>query len=63
MAKKLCENKAIEYQYKHLDVDYSHEDLLQLTEGKARTYPQIFDGERLVGGFTEFQKEVMSKKT
>jgi glutaredoxin 1 len=63
MAKKLCENKGIDYQYKHLDVDFTREDLLNLTEGKARTFPQIFDDERLVGGFTEFQKEVMSHKS
>jgi glutaredoxin 1 len=62
MAKKLCETKNIPHQIKQLDIDYTREDLLNLTEGKARTFPQIFNDGELIGGFTEFQKLVASGK-
>lgn len=60
MAKKLCESKQIGYEVKMLDIDYTREDLYNLTEGKARTFPQIFNDGELIGGFTELQKLVVS---
>ena len=58
MIQKLCERKKLDHQILKLGIDYEHENLLQLTEGKARSYPQVFNGEEYVGDFTAAQKFV-----
>jgi glutaredoxin len=58
MIQKLCERKKLDHQIKKLDVDFSQDDMISLTEGKARSYPQVFNGEEYVGDFTAAQKFV-----
>lgn len=58
MIQKLCEKKKVEHQILKLGIDYEHNDLLQLTEGKARSYPQVFNGDEYIGDFTAAQKFV-----
>ena len=54
-AKRLCEQKGLDYEYKMLDADYTAEELFEKVPN-ARTFPQIFiDGES-IGGFQELQK-------
>ena len=52
-AKQLCELRGLQYDYKHLDADFTMEELLEKVPA-AKTFPQIFiDGES-IGGFQEF---------
>ena len=54
-AKRLCEQKGLDYEYKMLDADYTAEELFEKVPN-ARTFPQIFiDGES-IGGFQELKK-------
>jgi glutaredoxin len=54
-AKKLLEMKGIEYEERNINNGWDREDLLAAVPG-ARTVPQIFLDEQLVGGFTELRK-------
>ena len=54
-AKALLKQKGIEFEEKKIGHGYSKEDLLEAVP-TARTVPQIFLGEELVGGFTELKK-------
>lgn len=58
MIQKLCERKKVDHQIKKLDVDFSQDDMLQLTDGKARSYPQVFNESEYIGDFTAAQKFV-----
>jgi len=51
-AKALLKLKNIEFQEKNIEKDYSREQLLEAVPN-ARTVPQIFIDEKLIGGFTE----------
>lgn len=59
---KLCERKKVDFVVKKLDADFSQEELNNLTEGKARSYPQVFNKDLYVGDFTAAQKLIMSGK-
>jgi glutaredoxin-related protein len=54
-AKALLTSKGITFEEKKIGDGYSKEDLLEEVPN-ARTVPQIFIDEQLVGGFTELRE-------
>ena len=56
-AKKLLESKGIEYEERNINNGWDREDLLAVVPN-ARTLPQIFLEDELVGGFTELRKKL-----
>lgn len=54
-AKALLKQKGIEFEEKKIGDGYSKEDLLEAVP-TARTVPQIFLDDKLIGGFTELKK-------
>ncbi len=54
-AKALLTQKGIEFEDRKIGDGYTREELLEAVPG-ARTVPQIFLDEKLVGGFTELKK-------
>lgn len=56
-AKQLLEQKGIEYEERKIGDGYTKEDLLEAVPN-ARTVPQIFLNEELVGGFQELKKRL-----
>jgi glutaredoxin 3 len=57
MAKNLCEQKGLEYQYKMLNEDYTPPEFFDLFPG-ARTFPQIVVDGKHVGGFNELKESL-----
>jgi glutaredoxin 3 len=53
-AKALLKQKGIEFEEKKIGDGYTREELLEAVP-TARTVPQIFIGEQLIGGFTELK--------
>ena len=56
-AKALLKQKGIPFEEKKIGDGYIKEELLEAVP-TARTVPQIFLGEELVGGFTELKKRL-----
>ena len=56
-AKSLLKMKGIEFEEKKIGHGYTKEDLLEAVP-TARTVPQIFLDEALIGGFTELKKHL-----
>jgi glutaredoxin 3 len=56
-AKALLKMKGIPFEEKKIGDGYTKEELLEAVP-TARTVPQIFLGEELVGGFTELKKRL-----
>jgi glutaredoxin 3 len=56
-AKALLKMKGIAFEEKKIGGGYSKEDLLEAVPN-ARTVPQIFLGEELIGGFTELKAKL-----
>ena len=56
-AKGLLKMKGIEFEEKKVGHGYTKEDLLEAVP-TARTVPQIFLGEQLIGGFTELKRHL-----
>lgn len=56
-AKALLKMKGIEFEERKIGDGYTKEDLLEAVP-TARTVPQIFLGEELVGGFTELKAKL-----
>ena len=56
-AKALLESRGIEYEERNINNGWDKEDLLAAVP-TARTLPQIFLDEQLVGGFTELSKRL-----
>ena len=56
-AKSLLEMKGIEYEVRNIMHDWTREQLLEAVPN-ARTLPQIFLDQELVGGFTELRKKL-----
>ena len=56
-AKNLLESRGIEYEERNINDGWDKEDLLAAVP-TARTVPQIFLDEELVGGFTELKKRL-----
>lgn len=54
-AKALLKQKGITYEEKKIGDGYTKEDLLESVPN-ARTVPQIFLNDNLIGGFTELKK-------
>ena len=56
-AKALLESKGIEFEERNVSKDWTKEQLLEAVP-TARTLPQIFLDDKLVGGFTELRKHL-----
>lgn len=56
-AKALLKQKGIEFEEKKIGYGFTKEDLLEAVPA-ARTVPQIFLDEQLIGGFTELKKHL-----
>ena len=56
-AKNLLNLKGIEYEERNVSHDWTREQLLEAVPN-ARTVPQIFLDEELVGGFTELRQRL-----
>lgn len=54
-AKALMSQRGIAFEERRIGDGYTREDLLEAVPD-ARTVPQIFLGEQLIGGFTELKK-------
>jgi glutaredoxin 3 len=57
-AKALLTQKGIEYEERNVSQDWTKEQLLEAVPN-ARTVPQIFLDEELVGGFNELRKRLV----
>lgn len=60
-AKALLTQKGIEFEERKIGDGWTKEDLLEAVP-TARTVPQIFLGEQLIGGFTELKKHLTEEK-
>ena len=56
-AKNLLKLKGIEFEERNISTDWTREQLLEAVPN-ARTVPQIFLDEQLIGGFTELRKHL-----
>jgi glutaredoxin len=56
-AKALLKSRNIEFEERNVSQDWTREQLLEAVPN-ARTVPQIFLDEELVGGFTELRKRL-----
>jgi glutaredoxin len=56
-AKALLKSRGIEYEERNVSPDWTREQLLEAVPN-ARTLPQIFLDQELVGGFTELRKKL-----
>jgi glutaredoxin len=56
-AKALLKQKGIEFEEKKIGHGYTREQLLEAVPN-ARTVPQIFLDDQLIGGFTELKKHL-----
>ena len=56
-AKALLKSRGIEYEERNVSQNWTREQLLEAVP-TARTLPQIFLDEKLVGGFTELRKKL-----
>jgi glutaredoxin 3 len=54
----LLKLKGIEYEERNITKDWSKDQLLEAVPN-ARTVPQIFINEELVGGYTELHRKLM----
>jgi glutaredoxin len=54
-AKALLKMKGVEFEERNINKDYTKDQLLEAVP-TARTVPQIFVDEQLIGGFTELRK-------
>jgi len=56
-AKNLLKLKGIEFEERNINTDWTREQLLEAVPD-ARTVPQIFLDDQLIGGFTELRKHL-----
>ena len=54
-AKRLLEKKGIEFEERKIGSEYTREQLLEAVP-TARTVPQIFLDDQLIGGYTELER-------
>ena len=59
-AKALLESRGIEYEERNINDGWDKEDLLAAVPG-ARTVPQIFLDDQLIGGFNELRKHLSTE--
>ena len=57
-AKALCESRGLSFVYYDIQADPQRYGEFIVRSKGARTVPQIFIGETLIGGFTEFNKAI-----
>jgi glutaredoxin len=57
MAKTLCEQKSVPFQYLTLDKDYTTEEFFDKFP-TARTFPQIMIESEAIGGYSELEKRL-----
>jgi glutaredoxin len=57
-AKSLLKLKNIEFEERNINKDYTKEQLMEAVPN-ARTVPQIFINDELVGGYTELHRKLM----
>ena len=56
-AKSLLKMKGIEFEERNVSKDWTKEQLLEAVP-EARTLPQIFLNDKLIGGFTELRRHL-----
>lgn len=56
-AKNLLKSKGIEFEERNVSKDWTREQLLEAVP-TARTLPQIFLDDKLIGGFTDLRKHL-----
>jgi glutaredoxin 3 len=56
-AKNLLQSRGIDYEERNINENYDRDDLLAAVPG-ARTLPQIFIDDKLIGGFTELRQHL-----
>jgi len=56
-AKALLESRGIDYEERNINHNYTREQLLEAVPN-ARTVPQIFLDDKLIGGFTELRQHL-----
>jgi glutaredoxin len=61
-AKALLKSRNIEFEERNITRDWTKEQLLEAVP-TARTVPQIFLGEELVGGFQELRQRLTNKES
>lgn len=61
-AKALLKQKGIEFEERKIGDGYTREDLLESVP-TARTVPQIFLDDKLIGGFTELKQWINSESS
>jgi glutaredoxin len=59
-AKMLMRSREISYEERNINRGYTREQLLEAVPG-ARTLPQIFLDDQLIGGFTELREHLNRK--
>lgn len=57
-AKALLKLKNIEFEEKNINKDYTKDQLMEAVPN-ARTVPQIFINDELIGGYTELHRKLM----
>jgi glutaredoxin 3 len=55
MAKALCEQKGMDYEYKQYGIDFDRSYMTEIFPG-ARTFPQIIVDGSKIGGYTELKE-------
>lgn len=58
LAKNMCKSKAVEFEYKQLDVDYSLEELIELSPQPVRAVPVIFEDVNYIGSTPELIEKI-----
>ena len=59
-AKQLLSQRGIQYEERKIGDGWTKEDLLEAVPN-ARTVPQIFLNEELIGGFTELKERLLTE--
>jgi glutaredoxin len=59
-AKSLLQSKGIEYEERNINQTWTKEQLLEAVPS-ARTLPQIFIDDQLVGGFNELRQHLQTR--
>lgn len=49
LAKNLCKQKNVDFEYKQLDTDYSIDELMELSPQPVRSVPVIFEDSNYLG--------------
>ena len=57
-AKTLCDLKEISYKYIEINKDISIEDLFEMCGEKVKSVPQIFNGDKRIGGYQDLVTEL-----